>query len=154
MPDQLLKPRDPLIAIGAGWLVSFPISMVLALIASTLVDDAAAPVFPMRGIEAIFALVIFAPVVETLAMGVVLLLLQRLVRPEIAVAISAVGWGLLHAAKAPVWGFIIWWPFLVFSTLFITWRQRSLLLAFLIPMAVHALQNLLPALLVSRGMTP
>jgi len=46
---------------------------------------------------------------------------------------------------------VIWWPFLVFSTLFVTWRDRSLTLAFLIPMCVHALQNLLPAILVAYG---
>jgi len=49
---------------------------------------------------------------------------------------------------------VIWWPFLVFSTLFVTWRQRSLWLAFAIPMCVHALQNLLPSLLVAFGARP
>jgi hypothetical protein len=46
---------------------------------------------------------------------------------------------------------VIWWPFLVFSTLFVTWRDRSLWLAFALPMCVHALQNLPPALLIASG---
>jgi hypothetical protein len=64
---------------------------------------------------------------------------------------SAIGWGMLHSLAAPSWGLIIWWPFLVFSTLFVAWRGRSLALAFLIPMTVHALQNLPPALLIASG---
>jgi hypothetical protein len=128
--------------------------MILAMAASALAKDAAAPVFPQRGVEAIFALVIFAPFVETLIMGAVLLLLLRFLRPEFAVLVSAIGWGLAHASVAPVWGLVICWPFLIFSILFVTWRERSLMLAFLVPACAHALQNLIPALLVANGMTP
>jgi hypothetical protein len=71
--------------------------------------------------------------------------------PWLAVVASAVGWGIAHSSVAPIWGLVIWWPFLVFSTLFVTWRNRSLTLAFVIPMCVHALQNLLPAMLVAYG---
>jgi hypothetical protein len=35
--------------------------------------------------------------------------------------------------------------------LFVAWRQRSLLAAFAVPAAVHALHNLPPALLIASG---
>jgi hypothetical protein len=85
-------------------------------------------------------------------MGVVLLILLLFLSPTAAIVVSAIGWGVAHSLVAPMWGLVIWWPFLVFSTLFVAWRGRSLALAFAIPMAVHALQNLLPALLVAQGL--
>ncbi|HYI42775.1 MAG TPA: CPBP family glutamic-type intramembrane protease [Sphingomicrobium sp.] len=97
---------------------------------------------------ALFMLVVFAPFVETLIMGAILLLLLRFASPTVAVLISAIGWGAAHSAIAPMWGLVIWWPFLIFSTLFVTWRQRSLTMAFLMPTLAHALQNLVPALLI------
>jgi hypothetical protein len=47
---------------------------------------------------------------------------------------------------------VIWWPFLIFSILYVTWRQRSLAAALAVPAMVHGLQNLLPALLVFSGL--
>lgn len=105
----------------------------------------------MRGLTAVLLLVLFSPIFETLIMGGVLLVLLRFLTPTWAVVASAIAWGGLHSLAAPVWGLIIWWPFLVFSTLFVAWRGRSLTLAFVMPMTVHMLQNLPPALLVASG---
>ncbi len=138
---------------AAGWLVAFPISILLAIVAQTLLPEAPAPQFEVNGLVALSALVVFAPFVETLIMGAVLLLLTTVLRAEWAVLVSAIGWGIAHSLAAPVWGLIIWWPFLIFSTLFLTWRKRSLLLAFLVPMGAHAYQNLLPALLIAFGVS-
>jgi hypothetical protein len=93
--------------------------------------------------------VVFAPAVETLIMGAVLLILLLFLPRPAAIIVSAAGWGVAHSLVAPIWGVVIWWPFLVFSTLFVAWRRRSLMLAFLLPMCVHALQNLLPALTIA-----
>ena len=71
----------------------------------------------MSGATALFLLVVFAPVVETLIMGGVLLILLRLVSPAVAVILSSLGWGIAHSMGAPTWGLVIWWPFLIFSTL-------------------------------------
>lgn len=150
-PRALLEPRRPLLAIAAGWLLAFPVSIVLAVVARALLPEAAAPEFKAEGALALFRLVVFAPVVETLIMGAALLILTAFLRRELAVAVSAIGWGAVHSMTAPVWGAVIWWPFLIFSILFVTWRQRSLLAAFLVPMGAHALQNLLPALLIAFG---
>jgi hypothetical protein len=51
-----------------------------------------------------------------------------------------------HSLQAPAWGLVIWWPFLIFSTVFLVWRERSLLGAFALVSLLHALHNLLPAL--------
>jgi membrane protease YdiL (CAAX protease family) len=99
----------------------------------------------------LFRLVIFAPVVETLIMGAVLLALERVVGFLPAVLLSAVGWGIAHSLQAPAWGLVIWWPFLIFSIVFLTWRRRSLAAAFGLPMIVHGLQNLGPALILISG---
>lgn len=135
----------------AGWLLAFPVSIGLAVLARTVLPEAAAPEFKVEGGVALFLLVVFAPLVETLIMGAVLLILTAFLQRELAVAVSAIGWGAAHSMMAPVWGLVIWWPFLIFSILFVTWRQRSLLAAFLVPMGAHALQNLLPALLIAFG---
>jgi hypothetical protein len=151
LPIAIRVPKRPLRAIAVGWLTAFPISIALALLAAFLLPNVERPEFRIDGGAAIFALVIFAPVVETLIMGAVLLVLLQFLRGPAAAMVSALGWGIAHSLAAPIWGLVIWWPFLVFSTLFVAWRGRSLTLAFLIPMAVHALQNLAPALLVAFG---
>ena len=138
-------------AVAVAWLTAFPISIAFALLGSLLLPQAEQPQFGVNGGVAVFALVIFSPVVETLIMGAVLLLLLRMMPATAAILVSAIGWGIAHSTAAPIWGLVIWWPFLVFSTLFVTWRGRSLSLAFVLPMATHMLQNLIPALLIAYG---
>jgi hypothetical protein len=151
LPGPLLQPSSALRSIAAGWLLAFPASILFAVLIHLIAPDAKAPEFGISGPLAVGMLVFFSPIVETMIMGGVLLLLLRLLPPTWAVIASALGWGIAHSLAAPIWGLIIWWPFLVFSTLFVAWRSRSLLLAFLIPATVHGLQNLLPALLVAFG---
>ena len=56
---------------------------------------------------------------------------------------------LVHSLGAPSWGLAIWWPFLIFSTLFVVWRQRGFWAGVAVASATHALQNLIPALVVA-----
>ena len=151
LPRAIRVPEKPLRAIIAGWAVAFLPSMALAVLGAALFPQAARPEFQVDGTAAILALVAFAPAVETLIMGAVLLILLLFLPPVAAVIVSAAGWGIAHSLVAPIWGVVIWWPFLVFSTLFVAWRRRSMLLAFLIPACVHALQNLVPALAIATG---
>ena len=146
LPAALAEPRYPAKAIAAGWLLAFPPSIALALLAGWLLPEVEQPSFEVAGPLAIFLLVVFSPVVETLIMAAVLEVLLRLVRPWVAILASAVGWGIAHSLAAPAWGLVIWWPFLIFSTLYVTWRQRSALGAIALVSAVHALQNLGPSL--------
>jgi hypothetical protein len=151
LPKPLLEPRNAYAAIGLGWLLTFPVSVALAGLIHLVAPDAQAPQFPVAGPLAVFLLVIFSPVLETLLMAGGLALLLRFMSPTWAVIASAAGWGVAHSFAAPSWGLIIWWPFLVFSTLFVTWRQRSVGLALVVPMSVHALQNLPSALFIAAG---
>ncbi len=151
LPRVLLEPRRPLVAIPVGALAAFVPTILLAALVVQLLPGSEGPKFAMDGLFALFGLVVFAPIVETLIMGTVLLVLLRLVGPTAAVLASSAGWGVAHSLVAPMWGLIIWWPFLIFSTLFVVWRNRSLAAAFAVPAAVHALHNLGPALAIASG---
>ena len=151
LPNPLLEPRSLTASIGLGWLLTFPVSIGLAAILHFIAPNAQGPEFPVTGPLAIFLLVVVSPMIETLLMAGALALLLRFMPARWAVLASAAGWGAAHSLAAPVWGLIIWWPFLIFSTLYITWRQRSLGLALAVPMITHALQNLPSAILIAAG---
>ena len=148
LPAALGEPRQPLRAIAIGWLLACPISLALSALFHWLLPSAEPPHFEIGGPVLVFLLVIFSPLVETLIMAGVLEVLLRFVRPPIAIGLSSLGWGIAHSLEAPAWGLVIWWPFLIFSTLYVTWRQRSAWLAIAVVFCVHALQNLGPALLI------
>lgn len=124
---------------------------MLTLIIGLVAPEVASPQFPFSGMDALYRLVVLAPVMETLIMGLALLVLLHFVTPTAAVLISSAGWGIAHSLQVPIWGLLIWWPFLIFSILFVTWKQHSWALTFLVPMGAHALQNLVPAMLVAFG---
>ena len=104
-----------------------------------------------QGLLYVFAVVVIAPVAETIVMAAVLELLVRRVPPFPAILLSAAGWASVHSLQAPTWGLVIWWPFLIFSALYVNWRTRDPDWALLIPMAVHALNNLGPTVLLLRS---
>jgi len=151
LPSPLLEPRRAWLAIATGWVCAFFPSIALSWLASTLLPNAAGPEFKVGGAMAVFLLVVFSPVIETFIMAGVLVLLLRFVRPPVAILLSAAGWGLAHSAAAPAWGLVIWWPFLIFSTLFVVWRERGFFMGVGVVAATHALQNLIPALLVATS---
>ena len=151
LPRALTEPRSLSRSVVVGWLTAFPPSIALAVLISLVAPDAEPPKFEIGGPVAVFALVVFSPVVETLIMAGALALLMRVMPARWAVIVSAIGWGAVHSLAAPIWGLIIWWPFLVFSALYVTWRERSPWLALGVPMLVHALQNLPPALMIAYG---
>lgn len=150
LPLTVREPRRAWLAILTGYALSMVGSLILALIIGNIAPDLAKPDFKgLSGLPAILALVIFSPLLETLVMGGVLVALQRFLGPAAAIASSALLWGLLHSLGAASWGLAIWWPFLIFSTLFVVWRQRGFWVGFAVASATHALQNLVPALAVA-----
>jgi hypothetical protein len=151
LPRPLLEPRSLPASIAVGWLLTFPVSIALAWIIHFVAPNAQGPEFPVTGPLAIFLLVVLSPAIETLLMAGALALLLRFMPARWAVLASALGWGAAHSIAAPMWGLIIWWPFLIFSTLYVTWRRRSLGLALGVPMITHALQNLPSAILIANG---
>ena len=151
LPRPIREPRNAPMSVVTAWATSFFPSIVLAYLVAQFFPEAAHPEFDLPPAWLFFAVVVFAPVIETLIMGAALLILLRLVSPVAAILISSLGWGIAHSWQVPVWGLTIWWPFLVLSTLFVAWRQRSLAAAFALPMLAHAMQNLPTALLIMSG---
>jgi len=152
LPRAIRETRNPVKALGITWLTTFLPSILLAGVIGQIVPNVPQPQFNVTGPMAVFALAVFAPVVETLIMGTVLLVLLRLFSPTAAILLSAFGWGIAHSLAAPTWGLVIWWPFLILSTLFVAWRRHSLGAAFAMPMIAHGLHNLPTALLVAYGL--
>ena len=93
-------------------------------------------------------LVVIAPLIETLIMAAAIEIMLLVLPPRFVVIASSVGWGIAHSYLAVAWGLVIWWPFLIFSTLYVTWRGQGRAIAIGIVFAVHALNNLGPALLL------
>lgn len=151
LPAPLREPRRAWLAIPTGWALSIAGSVLLAFLFSALAPNLKGPEFPMRGWPALFALVVFAPFVETLIMAGLIWLFERFMSTTRAVAASAIGWGIFHSTQALGWGLVIWWPFLIFSTLYVVWRQRGFWTGIGVAAATHALQNLGPGIKVAFG---
>ena len=144
----LLEPRRPLRAIIVGWLVVSIPALGLAVLAGWLLPNASSPDLPHEGMIAVVAIVIISPLLETLIMAAVIELGLLVLAPLQMVILSSIGWGIAHSLAAPAWGLVIWWPFLIFSTLYVTWRGEGRLKALAIVATVHALNNLIPALML------
>lgn len=149
IPKPVREPRRAWLAIPIAYLMSIGGSLLLAAVVQNFMPALETPEFPMSGATALFALVIFAPVLETFIMAGFITLFRMVMRDDLAVLLSALGWGVAHSLEATAWGLTIWWPFLIFSTLYVVWRQRGFFTAILVVSATHALQNLIPALTVA-----
>lgn len=152
LPRSVLDARNLASALGTSWLLTFLPSFLLAILIAALLPDAPKPQFPFKGADLLFQVVIYAPILETLIMGALLIILQLFLRPTAAILVTAVTAGVAHSfapTGVAIWGLVIWWPFLIFATLFIAWRQRSLIAAFAAPALAHALHNLPTALLLA-----
>jgi len=142
LPQFLFDTQHPKpLYVLKGWLLTLLPSIALAALVTMGADSPPSPDFGGTGPVVFLLLVLFAPVAETFIMVPPLLLLNRFVGPVVAVIGSAVGWGLLHSWAEPLWGLIVWWPFLVFSTVILVWRKKSLSTGMVLAIAIHALQN-------------
>ena len=131
-----------------AWLTALLPSIALSALVRLFAADAASPTFLGKA-EALVLLVVFiGPLIETLLLAVPLLILGRLAGPGPAAVASALLWAIAHSLQAPAWGFVIWWPFLVMSIAFLTWRDEGLIKALGIAFAIHALQNGFAVLLI------
>jgi membrane protease YdiL (CAAX protease family) len=123
------------------WLLALLPSFLLSGLVSLLVPGAEGPDLVTEGSLPILLIVVVAPLLETLIMGLVLLGLRRFLSFGPAIIISALLWAIAHSLSAPIWGLVVWWPFLVFSAAFLVWRQSGLLTAMAIVTMAHAMQN-------------
>ncbi len=145
LPRLLFVPRRPAVYAATAVILSLAGAIALSAAANALFPAAEGPQFPVSGWLFLFAVAVFAPVVETAILAVVLETLRRLVSPWTAVLLCAAGWGLAHSSAAPTWGLVIWWPFTLFSLAYLTWRQRSVWAAYGMALAIHAAQNFIAA---------
>lgn len=151
LPSTLREPRRAWLAILTGWALSIVGSLVLAAIFAMVLPQLKGPEFPMKGWGALFALVVFAPLIETLIMAGLIWLFERVLPTTGAVVASAIAWAAFHSTQALGWGLVIWWPFLIFSTLYVVWRQRGFWSGVGVAATTHALQNLGPGVAIAFG---
>lgn len=153
LPDLLFRNDRPFLTIPLAWALSIGVSLLLGMAIATIVPEAEAPDFGGASpLVVMIGVAVFAPLVESLIMGGVIQLLLRWLGAWQAVLVSAAGWGVAHSLSTPTWGMVIWWPFLIFSTIFVTWRPRGFWIAVLMAALVHALQNLFPAIAIILGL--
>ena len=134
--------------IAKAWLAALLPSIALSALVRLVAADAAAPQLPGDAERLVLFVVLVGPALETLLLAVPVLLLNRLFGPGPAVVGSALIWGVAHSLAAPVWGLVIWWPFLVMSIAFLTWRREGLGWALGVAFAIYALQNGFAVLLI------
>ena len=135
------------------WLIGFVPSVILAIVLSAagVLTEESGPDLSgdLHPGVMFFAIVVVSPVLETLAMGVVLKLLSLLTRRRSTLAVmSCLVWAGLHSLASLPWGLTIVWPFFIFSCSYIGWRRRSWLHAVFITCVIHFLQNLPPGILL------
>ena len=148
LPKLIREPRRPLLVILIAYALSIAGALLLSALIGSIAPDAKAPDFNWfvgKGLLTVLLLSVFTPALETLILAGATSILLRLVTPKLAILLSSLGWALAHSYQAPIWGLVIWWPFIIFTTLYVVWKQRSLAWGLLMAFAAHALQNLLPA---------
>jgi hypothetical protein len=152
LPDFLFR-TDPIKAryVARAWVVTLVPSLLLAILVGLLAPQAQRPDIEIHGLQMVLFVTVLGPLLETLVMIPPLLLLNRFAGAGPAVVGSALLWGVVHGLQAPVWGLVIWWPFLIFSIAMLTWRERGLGIAILIVALIHGLQNSVPAALLLIG---
>ncbi|HEU0097130.1 MAG TPA: hypothetical protein VFQ67_00010 [Allosphingosinicella sp.] len=140
---RFLFETDPVATryVAKAWLTALIPSVLLSVLVRQVAADAAAPSFPGDPQTLVLLVVFVGPALETLLLALPLLALNRLMGAGPAVLASALLWGIAHSLVAPAWGLVIWWPSLVMSIAFLTWRRRGLLPALGVAFAIHALQN-------------
>ena len=127
--------------LAKAWLTALLPSIALSALVRFLAADAAAPQFPGRSrlAGAVRRLGRTGP--RDPASGRASARFEPRLGPGPAAIGSALIWGVVHSLVVPIWGLVIWWPFLVMSVAFLTWRSQGLLWALGIAFAIHALQN-------------
>jgi membrane protease YdiL (CAAX protease family) len=124
-----------------AWLLALVPSIALSALVRLVAADAAAPEFPGEAGKLVLFIVFVGPALETLLLALPLLALNRLIGAGPAVIGSALIWAAVHSLVVPIWGLVIWWPFLIMSIAFLTWRRKGLFQALGVAFAIHALQN-------------
>ena len=150
LPVSLFEARRPWRVMPIAAAVALAGSVAIGVTIATLFDGGTGLAMGRAAPWLLWVLIAVAsPVLESIAMAIGLVLLRLALPPWPAAVASAIAWGLLHALAAPLWGLVVWWPFLIFSIVWLTWRPRGFWRATALAAAVHALHNLPSATLIA-----
>jgi membrane protease YdiL (CAAX protease family) len=150
LPAPIREPRRAWLAIPMAWVMSFLGSLALALLVQWIAPTArTVEIPPLPAWAIILGFAVISPILESILMGLGLKFLLGRMTAGPAILISAIFWGAVHSVQVPVWGLAIWWPFLIFSTLFVVWQQRGFWIGVWVAAATHFLQNLGPSLAIA-----
>lgn len=130
-------------------LISLVPSIIIALILGVTgaITEETGPEFKGSAPGLLISLVIIGPLLETLLMGGGLWILSFITKRQVLLAvISTFVWAVMHSLFALAWGFVVMWPFFVFSCSYLAWQKRSWWHAILVTSCVHAFQNILPTI--------
>lgn len=129
-------------AAAVGVLPSILIVVVVAGLTSLAGIDVGRPPEVRLGAGGLVAVVVLAPLLETLLLAALLELLGMALRSWVPIAaVSAIAWGLLHGLVTPLWFFGTVWSFFVFSAAYIAWRPQSIHRALVAAALPHAFIN-------------
>lgn len=149
IPSALKYPDKPWRALVISPLLTLPGSLALSALAAWAIPNLARPEFPpLPWYWQLFSLVIFAPVAETFIMAGLLGLFGRWLGVVPAIILSAALWGAAHSYAYAAWGLIVWWPFVIFSLIYLVWRQKGFWTGIAMAASAHLLHNLVPAILL------
>ncbi len=150
LPDFLFRQDEPpLPYILKGWVLALLPSLALSVLAGLVASPTAEiPDIPVQGSSSLLLLIVVGPLLETLILLPMVLGFRRLLGPGPAVLLGALLWAIGHSLAAPIWGLVVWWPFLLFSIAILTWRDRGLLPTVAVVTTIHGLQNATAGLLL------
>lgn len=145
VPDIIARADRPFATILVAWLLcglgAYAIVFVMDYVAPR-VDTPNFDFYVGKGMFTVMMIAVITPLLETLILGAVCWILSRFLSIVPTIVFGSLIAALFHSLNTPIWGLVIWWPFLIFSTLLMVWKERSLLLGILIPTIVHGLHNL------------
>jgi hypothetical protein len=135
--------------LGRALLVDLPVVCAVGLVLNW-VTGTGWPEPSLDGLpQLFFGLCVMAPILETIAMGVIIWVLRRFkTRIEYVPWVTALICAGLHSLAKPLWGIEIFWSFVIFSLCYIAWEKKTLSYAFCMTAILHALHNMVPLLVL------
>ena len=150
LPDFLFRRDEPPLAyILKGYLLALLPSLALSMLAGSVASPTAEiPDIPVQGSTSLLLLIVVGPLLETLILLAMVLGFRRFLGTGPTVLLCSLLWAIGHSLAAPIWGLVVWWPFLLFSIAILTWRERGLLQTVAVVTTIHGLQNATAGLLM------
>ncbi len=132
-----------------AWAIAFLPALPIGALVTAAFGSIHEKILRQPPVPTVLSMVLLSPLLETLTMQAFLFVIRRFTRaPRSVVLWSAAVWALVHSLLWPPSGLIVFWPFLVFSVVFLAWEPVSRAKAYAMTAAVHAAYNAGPAVLV------